>query len=157
MFEDLEKLQLDAALNFDMLIPSAYTEAWFIYERNDNTTDYWYCYIDKNTGNVIPADGLKYRKDVMVKDIMQFNKKQDKIPMILFELKKMYYECTGKNWYGCILQLNSDKTYQLFFDYEKHESSFFKRRQEWCMDHFGMIPVVKVDMLNSNFPGHKKI
>ena len=75
MFEDLEKLQLDAALNFDMLIPSAYTEAWFIYERNDNTTDYWYCYIDKNTGNVIPADGLKYRKDVMVKDIINHQNK----------------------------------------------------------------------------------
>lgn len=117
MFEQLEKLQLDAAVNFDKLIPTTYNEAWFFYERNGSVTDYWYCYIDKKTSKVIPADGLKYRKDVVITDRDKFTKQQDKIPQILFDLKKMYYECTGKSWNGCILQLNSDKTYQLFFDY----------------------------------------
>lgn len=156
MFEHLDEMQLKIATFFDRMIPTDYSEAWFFYELNNNVEDYWYCYVDKNSNNVIPADCLIYRKDIVIKDKRMFEKLESEICKNLFELQNLYFEYTGKRWYGSILQLNGNGSYKFSFNYQRFESELTERRMEWCKEHFGSIPIVKVDMLNEDFPGNRK-
>ncbi len=151
MSNKIEELQADIGVNFDSMIPTEYEKAWIIYELGPGVApSFWFCYIDASTGNIIPADCIEDRKDITIKNMLEFEESMDNIIFDIQKLQKEYMANYDKCWYGITYQLNGNGTFDISFSYEKPTGSLQERREKWCMEHLGVMPPkITVDMLRS--------
>lgn len=145
----IEELQTDIGINFDAMIPTEYDKAWFFYELGPGICpSVWFCYVDSSTKQLIPADCIERRKDIVIPDIVLFEKLMDQIRYAIKDLQNEYVSDLGKLWYSITYQLNGDGTFNISFSYDKPTGSLEERREKLCMEHIGcMPPDVTVDML----------
>ncbi|MBQ8567708.1 MAG: DUF600 family protein [Oscillospiraceae bacterium] len=151
MTNKINELQEDIGINLDAMIPTEYEKAWVIYELGPGVApSFWFCYIDASTGNVIPADGLEERKDIIINDMLLYENSMNNIIHDVQKLQKEYISAFDKCWYAITYQLNSNGTFNISFSYEKPIGSLQERREKWCMEHLGIMPPrITVDMLRS--------
>ncbi len=147
----IEELQVDIGINLNAMIPTEYEKAWVFYELGPGVCpSFWFCYVDSSTKQLIPADCIERRKDIVIQDMKLFEKLMDLIRYAIKDLQKEYVNSFGKLWYVITYQLNKDGTFNVVFSYDKPTGSLGERREKLCMEHIGcMPPDVTVDMLRS--------
>lgn len=149
MCEKIDTLQLEIVSEFDVLIPIEYKEAWLLFQGGTGVMPtFWFCFSDIATGNMFPSDCLSKRKDIIINDIEEYERIERKLMWDIMNLQKEYKSLYDKEWYSMTCKLDQDGNFDISFSYEKPTGSWQKRREEWCMEHLGIMPPkVTVDML----------
>ena len=148
----IEELQIDIGVMLDRMIPAEYKTAYVFYELGTGVApSFWFCYIDAESGKIIPADGIEERKDIVINNLSEFKNSRSKLIYDVQQLQKTYIAEYGREWFGITYKLNDDGRFDIEFDYDKPTGSLQERREKWCMKHLGqMPPKVTVDMLMSH-------
>ena len=148
MTNEINELNIQIGNSFVDVIPADFTDAWLYYSGGYGvTTTLWYCYKDKKLDKIIPADSIWDRKDVFIYDKDAYRLKTVKLMRTIVKTQKQYLKNLNQKWYEMTFELDGSGKFNISFVYERPEGSLQERREKWCIDHLGFVPVVKIEDL----------